>query len=76
MSYDIFIQELNVAIEYQGKQHFEPIDFFGGEDSFEKTKIRDEEKRKLSAEHGIKLVYINFDEIITTDLIRSRVEGR
>ena len=75
MSYDIFIQELNVAIEYQGKQHFEPVDFFGGEDSFEKVKIRDEEKRKLSAEHGIKLVYINFDEVITSELIRIRVEG-
>ena len=75
MSYDIFIQELNVAIEYQGKQHFEPVYFFGGEDSFEKVKIRDEEKRKLSAEHGIKLVYINFDEVITSELIRIRVEG-
>lgn len=28
MSYDVFISKLNVAIEYQGKQHFEPIDFF------------------------------------------------
>ena len=27
MSYDIFICGLNVAIEYQGKQHFEAVDF-------------------------------------------------
>ena len=66
---------MKVAIEYQGKQHFEPVDFFGGEEAFEKGKIRDEEKRKLSIEHGIKLVYINFDEVITTELIKSRVEG-
>lgn len=75
MSYDIYIQDLKVAIEYQGKQHFEPVDFFGGKEAFEKGKIRDEEKRKLSNEHGIKLVYINFDEVITTELIKSRVEG-
>lgn len=74
MSYDIYIQDLKVAIEYQGKQHFEPVDFFGGKEAFEKGKIRDEEKKNLSKEHGIKLVYINFDEVITTELIKSRVE--
>ncbi len=75
MSYDIYIQDLKIAIEYQGKQHFEPIDFFGGQESFEKTRIRDKEKRELSKKHGIKLVYINFDEVITTELIRKRIEG-
>ena len=43
-------------------------------EAFEKGKIRDEEKKNLSKEHGIKLVYINFDEVITTELIKSRVE--
>ena len=74
MSYDIYIQERKVAIEYQGKQHFEPVDFFGGTDSFVKTQQRDKEKKELSEKHGIKLVYINFDEPITIDLIKSRVE--
>jgi hypothetical protein len=76
MSYDIYIQDLKVAIEYQGKQHFEPVDYFGGKEAFEKGQIRDNEKRKLSKENGIKLVYINFDEVITTDLIKSKVEGK
>lgn len=31
LSYDIFISGLNVAIEYQGIQHFQPVEFFGGE---------------------------------------------
>lgn len=73
MSYDIFIQVLNVAIEYQGKQHFYPVDFFGGEKSFEKQRQRDIEKKELSMEYGIKLVYINFDEPITAELIKQRV---
>jgi len=75
MSYDIYIQNLNVAIEYQGEQHFHPVDYFGGEESFEKQKIRDEEKMRLSKEHGIKLVYINYDEVISKELIREKVES-
>ena len=73
MSYDVFISGLNVAIEYQGKQHFEPVDFFGGDKAFEDLQARDKLKAKLSAENGIKLVYINYWEDITPDLIISRV---
>lgn len=73
MSYDIFITGLNIAIEYQGKQHFEPVDFFGGEEGYKKTVERDKLKRKLSEENGIKLVYINYWEDITVDLIKERI---
>lgn len=73
MSYDIFISGLNIAIEYQGKQHFEPVDFFGGEDSFKKTRKRDELKKKLSELNGIRLVFINYWETINPELIRERI---
>lgn len=59
-----------MAIEYQGKQHFEPVEIFGGKDNFEKQKKRDVLKKKLSDENGIKLVYINYWEDITAELIR------
>lgn len=75
MSYDVFISGLNVAIEYQGKQHFEPVDFFGGRESFEELKKRDREKASISKQNGIKLVYINYWEEITPELIKSRVEN-
>ena len=74
MSYDIFISGLNVAIEYQGKQHFEPVDFFGGEEGYKKTVERDKLKRKLSEENGIKLVYINYWEDVSIDLIKEKIE--
>ena len=73
MSYDVFISGLNVAIEYQGKQHFEPVEFFGGNEAFESLQARDKLKAKLSAENGIKLVYINCWEEITPDLVIERV---
>jgi len=73
MSYDIFISKLNIAIEYQGQQHFEPVDFFGGEMAFEELKKRDAEKAVLSAQNGVKLVYINYWEEISPQLIIDRV---
>ena len=74
MSYDVYISELKVAIEYQGKQHFEPVEFFGGEDAFRKNVKRDEVKLKLSKQNGVKLTYINYWDEITPQLIRDRVE--
>lgn len=74
MSYDVFINELNIAIEYQGKQHYEAIDFFGGKQALEANRKRDEEKKLLSKSHGIKLVYINYFEEITLELIKCKIE--
>ncbi len=74
MSFDVFICGLNVAIEYQGKQHFEPVEIFGGEASFTSQKVRDELKKELSQKNHIKLVYINYWEDISISLIRKKVE--
>ena len=46
-SIDIHVPELNLAIEYQGQQHYEPIALFGGLEGFELTRSRDEKKRML-----------------------------
>lgn len=74
MSYDIYICGLKIAIEYQGKQHFEPIDYFGGRENFEKQQERDKLKAKRSKENGVKLVYINYWENITPQLVRNKIE--
>lgn len=75
MSYDIFITGLDIAIEYQGKQHFEPVDFFGGEEGFKRTVKRDELKRQLSIKNGIKLVYINYWENINLELLKQKINN-
>lgn len=73
LSYDVYIAKKRVAIEYQGKQHFEPVEIFGGEEAFEKQKKRDELKRKLSVQNNIKLVYINYWENITPELLKEKI---
>lgn len=34
LSFDFYLPQLNKIIEYNGKQHYEFIEYFGGEDRF------------------------------------------
>ena len=47
-------------IEYDGKQHFYPIDFFGGKEEFERNKIRDAVKTDYCQKHNIELLRIPY----------------
>lgn len=58
-SIDIFIEEYNIGIEYQGIQHYRPVGFFGGEEGFRQTLERDRRKRTLCEKNGVKLIYVN-----------------
>jgi hypothetical protein len=59
---DILVPRAGVAVEYQGEQHYRPIDIFGGKVGFEATVRRDENKLRLCQLAGIQLEYIRFDE--------------
>ena len=58
-SIDIFIEDYNIAIEYQGIQHYKPVARFGGEEGFENTVARDRRKKRLCEENGVTLIYVN-----------------
>ena len=66
---DIYFLEYKIAIEYQGIQHQKPIDYFGGEEGFEKTKERDNKKKNLCEKNGVKLLYAYENDDLNT-LIR------
>ena len=59
VQFDIFLVNLNIAIEYHGRQHYEDIPNAGFA-SLELYKIRDEEKAKLCKQFGIKLIIIPY----------------
>jgi hypothetical protein len=70
MEFDIFIPSLNVAIEYQGLQHFMPMSNWGGESAFSSIQKRDKEKRQVCLEKEIKLIEITCkDKNYTTNEI-------
>lgn len=64
LSLDFYLPDYNIAIECQGKQHFEPIDFFGGDAKFIYYKELDDKKRNLCKANNVNLFYINYDDNI------------
>lgn len=58
--FDFYIDSKKICIEFDGRQHFEPIDFFGGDDSFEKTQKSDIEKNSFCQLNKIKLIRIPY----------------
>lgn len=56
-SLDFYIPSLRVAIECQGVQHYEPIEFFGGMRAFGLQSERDTEKKTLCEENGVTVLY-------------------
>lgn len=58
---DIGIPDLGLAFEYNGKQHYEAVEFFGGGEGYRATKKRDKIKRELCKKNGINLIEIRYD---------------
>jgi len=67
---DIYFPMKNIAIEYQGEQHDEPVAFFGGEKSFIQQKNRDKRKLKKCTDNKCILIYVrkgyDFNELTNT----------
>lgn len=65
---DIFIKEIKVGVEYHGLQHFEPIDYFGGEEAFIENQKRDKKKYNKCIKQNVKLIVVkegyDFDNLI------------
>lgn len=66
--FDIWFPNWKIAVEYHGKQHFEPVEFFGGKEAFHKSVERDKRKADLSKKHGVKLLIVtqtdNHDDVV------------
>ena len=56
---DFYLPKYNIGIEYQGEQHFIPVKYFGGQDTFDTITSRDKTKNKLCSENGIKMLYVS-----------------
>lgn len=52
--------ELKALVEYDGKQHFQPIDYYGGEETFIGIVARDNLKNNYCLENNIPLIRIPY----------------
>lgn len=69
---DFYIPNINIVIEYDGRQHYEFSKFFyKTEEQFKRRQCLDELKEKLLLEHSIKLIRIPYYQKIDKQLIES-----
>ena len=76
--YDVYLPEYKIALEYQGEQHFSPVEVFGGEDGFAKGQERDKRKRNLSRKNGVYLIEVmpKYDISNVIQEILERINGK
>ena len=67
------LDERKIGIEYQGKQHLEKVDYFGGVEQFKKQKKWDKEKQEICEYLGIELVYFYYNEKVTESLVKEKI---
>lgn len=76
LSYDFYLPKHNCLIEYQGGQHYNPIEFFGGIEKFHIQQEHDNRKREYAKTHNIKLLEIpywdfeNIEQILESRLLK------
>ncbi|AIZ94631.1 hypothetical protein LfeInf_005 [Lactobacillus phage LfeInf] len=62
LSYDFYIPSQSILIEYQGIQHYQPIDHFGGDDQFTIQQKHDQMKLDYAKSHGYNLIAVPYTE--------------
>ena len=58
--FDFYLPDINIFIEYDGIQHYEPVDYFGGVDQFKLTVESDNIKNKWCHDQKIDLIRIGY----------------
>ena len=62
LRFDFWLPKHKIIIEYDGKQHYEPINFFGGVYLFEKMQNNDKIKNEYAVRMGYYLLRIKYLE--------------
>nr|QQV29598.1 hypothetical protein K-LCC10_0343 [Kaumoebavirus] len=72
LSLDFYIIGLYAAIEFDGAQHYQSVDFFGGEEALRRTIQRDKKKSRYCKRKGIAL--LRLDKLDAKDAERRIIE--
>lgn len=62
LPFDFYIPKMRTCIEFDGIQHYQPLDFFGGIESYEKLKINDKIKNDYCEDNYINLIRISYEQ--------------
>lgn len=70
LRFDFYLNDYDCYIEYQGIQHYEPVDYFGGQKSFNKQQEYDKNKIKWIKKNNKKMLIIRYDDDIKDKLFK------
>lgn len=60
LPFDFYLPKYNTCIEFDGIQHFKPIEFFGGENEFKRLKTNDTIKTEYCRLNNINLIRLPY----------------
>lgn len=63
LPFDFYLPKYRTAIEFDGKQHYEPMEFFGGLEAYNRLKANDKIKSDYCEDNYIDLIRIRYDQI-------------
>lgn len=69
LPFDFYLPEYNLCIEFDGLQHYIPVEYFGGEEKFKKLKYNDSVKTKFCKDNDVKLLRIRYNQINNIETI-------
>jgi hypothetical protein len=59
LPFDFYLPEFNTCVEFNGRQHYSSIPYWGGDKNFEKQQNRDNIKFNFCIKNNIELIIIN-----------------
>lgn len=76
LPFDFYLPDHGILIEYHGKQHYQPIEYFGGNEGFALRCYRDAVKEKYARDRGYYLIVIPYTEIDVQGFLRKALDPK
>ena len=73
LPFDFYLPERNVLIEFDGIQHYEVVEHFGGKEKFKIRKENDNIKNKFCTDNNIDLIRIKYSDINNIEKILTKL---
>jgi hypothetical protein len=70
---DIFVPDAALGIEYQGQQHYEPVEIWGGEGALARQQANDERTAELCEQNDVTLVEFKYTEPLTEEHVENKI---
>ena len=74
LPFDFYLPTYNTCIEYDGQQHYEAVEHFGGQKRLQYVQNHDNIKSQFCANNNIKLIRIRFDENVEDKLNKELIK--